>query len=134
MVLNLIIQSSIPKIGPGMGMDVAGSQDLTVQEIHVALVVELGQAALNEMICVASTHGMSLKEVPDGGTGVEIARGSTNDHGWQVWKASWPSVTTVDDGVEFDTGLGFAAGIACVLHPCAIVRASFQIFGDGSAN
>lgn len=77
---------------------------------------------------------MSLKEVPDGGAGVEIARGFTNDYGRQVGKTSWPGVTTVDDDVELYTGLWFAAGIACVLHPRAIVRASFQIFGDGCAN
>ena len=78
---------------------------------------------------------MSLKEVPDGGAGVEIARGFfANDHGWQVGKASWPGVATVDDGVKLYTGLWFAAGIACVLHPRAIVRANFQIFGDGCAN
>jgi len=29
----------------------------------------------------ASTHGMSIKEVPDSGAGVEIARGFANDHG-----------------------------------------------------
>jgi len=79
-------------------------------------------------------HGMSLKEVPDGGAGVEIARGFTNDHSRQVGKASWPGVTTVDDGVELYTGLWFATGIACVLHPRAIVGASQQIFGDGCAD
>lgn len=77
---------------------------------------------------------MSLKEIPDGGAGVKIARGFTTDRGRQVWKASRPGVTTVDDGVELYTGLWFAAGIACVLHPRAIVRANFQIFGDGCAN
>ncbi len=77
---------------------------------------------------------MSLKEVPDGGAGVEIARGFANDRGRQVWKASWPGVATVDDGVKLHTSLWFAAGIACALHPRAIVRASFQIFGDGCAS
>src|SRR5947209_16537245 len=76
---------------------------------------------------------MSLKEVPDGGAGVEIARSFASDYGRQVWKASWPGVATVDDGVEFYTGLWLAARIARALHPCTIVRASFQIFGDGCA-
>ena len=77
---------------------------------------------------------MSLKEVPDDSAGVKIARAFPTDHGRQIGKASWPGVTTVDDGVELDTGLWFAAGIAGVLHPRAILRASFQIFGDSCAS
>ena len=79
-------------------------------------------------------HGMSLKEVPDGSAGVEIARGFANDHRRQVWKASWPGVATVDDGVEFYTCLWLAAGIACALHPRAIIHTSFQSFGDRCAS
>jgi hypothetical protein len=81
-----------------------------------------------------SAHGMSLKEVPNDSAGVKIARGFPTDHGRKIWKASWPGMTTVDDGVEFDTGLWFAAGITRVLHPRAIVPASFQMFGEGCAS
>ena len=77
---------------------------------------------------------MSFKEIPDGGAGIEIARGFASDHGRQVWKASGPGVTTIDDGVEFYTGLWLAAEIACALHPRAIVRVNFQLFGDGCAD
>ena len=39
-MLNLIVQSAVPEIGNGMGVNVAGSEYLALQKAHFALLVQ----------------------------------------------------------------------------------------------